>query len=243
MVSRESGARSRERKGSSLFIIFRLVDLASRHPSVSTGWKNGPRVGGAELFFSRSFSFLEVERRGGTTTIASTRRGNERAKERKREREGKKEKGERGKETGEKKKWKTGPVRPRSWKRRREMPVSIIPETMTDRHRYSAGNARTRDDDDDDGYGDDDGDTLTPGINLSKNERRGGHERRQLGIPSSFAYVLLQPGNDAGRRSMDGIEGNGFFLAPSFPTPCLVAAATTALLMDDTRPSFASRSI
>ena len=78
------------------------------------------------------------------------------------------------------------------------MPVSIIPETMTDRHRYSTENARTRgnndDDDDDDGE-----DTLTPGINLSKNERRGGQrgERRQLRIPSSFAYVLLQPGNDA----------------------------------------------
>ena len=68
----------------------------------------------------------------------------------------------------EKKKWKTDPVRPRNWKRRREMPVSIIPETMTDRHRYSAENARTRgDNDDDDGE-----DTLTPGINLSKNERR-----------------------------------------------------------------------
>lgn len=35
-----------------------------------------------------------------------------------------------------------GPVRPRKWKRRREMAVSIIPETMTDRHRYSAGNPR-----------------------------------------------------------------------------------------------------
>lgn len=179
----------------------------------------------------RSFSSRVRSRSSRSNDEAERRRSrrrNEETNERKKgsaREKGKKEKGEKGKETGEKKKWKTGPVRPRSWKRRREMPVSIIPETMTDRHRYSAGNARTRDDDDDD---DGNGDTLTPGINLSKNERRGGHERRQLGIPSSFAYVLLQPGNDAGRRSMDGIEGNGFFLAPSFPTPCLVAAATTA---------------
>ena len=168
VASRGSKARSDESvKGSSLFIIFRLVDLASRHPSVSTGWKNGPRVARGFSSGVRSRSSRSVARRPDEET-------NVRAKEKRRAREVDKKKitqmqTEKKKERKEeKKKWKTDPVRPRNWKRRREMPVSIIPETMTDRHRYSAENARTRgDNDDDDGE-----DTLTPGINLSKNERR-----------------------------------------------------------------------
>ncbi|KAK1118785.1 hypothetical protein K0M31_014785 [Melipona bicolor] len=56
---------------------------------------------------------------------------------------------------------------------------------MTDRHRYSAENAHTRgdndDENDDDDDDDDDGeDTLTPGINLSKNERRGGQRGARI---------------------------------------------------------------
>lgn len=97
-----------------------------------------------------------------------------------------------------------GPVRPRKWKRRREMAVSIIPETMTDRHRYSGWKpSRIRDKD---------GDTLTPGINLSKDEAA--VSVVNSGIPTSFAYIyiyiyaLLRAGNDAcwSTDSMDGIE-------------------------------------
>ena len=127
-----------------------------------------------------------------------------------------------------------GPVRPRKWKRRREMAVSIIPETMTDRHRYSGWKpSRIRDKD---------GDTLTPGINLSKDEAA--VSVVNSGIPTSFAYIYIYIYTHccgpvtmpAGRliQWMGSRDGSPRLRDRS---------ATTADLMDDTRQAFDSRSI
>lgn len=129
-------------------------------------------------------------------------RGDEETNRRRRKEARKKEGSEKRRNERERKKngRPRGPVRPRKWKRRREMAVSIIPETMTDRHRYSGWKpSRIRDKD---------GDTLTPGINLSKDEAA--VSVVNSGIPTSFAYIyiyaLLRAGNDAcwSTDSMDG---------------------------------------
>lgn len=118
-------------KTSSLFIIFRSVDPASPPPfCFHDSRKNS--------IFPSCFSSRPPSRRWGNESTGKKRGAKEGRKRKKKERKEERKKKKKERKNGRPR----GPVRPRKWKRRREMAVSIIPETMTDRHRYSAGNPR-----------------------------------------------------------------------------------------------------